>query len=190
MQIQKPEIRKKILTRSMTLFYKQGFEETTMRQIASDIGMSVSNLYKYFQNKEDIFDELVNTFHARYLHGYITFLAHSEGHGFDGNAESMLARGLFESIQGHYREFVLLMEKSKGTKYENFSNELTRVLAEHIAHDVDMCQSNTLMVGIFVRNLFNGMTVIARNHKNARQTMASISLLAQYHIRGISILYQ
>ncbi|NJK97716.1 MAG: helix-turn-helix transcriptional regulator [Bacteroidales bacterium] len=62
MQIQKPEIREKILARSMSLFYMHGFEKTTMRQIGSGIGMSVSNLYKYFRNKEVLFDELVSTF--------------------------------------------------------------------------------------------------------------------------------
>jgi len=189
MQTQKPEIRKKILTRSMALFYKQGFEKTTTRQIASGIGMSVSNLYKYFRNKEELFDELVKTFHDHYLSGYKAFLAHSEGHDFDVNAGAMLARGLFESIKGHTREFVLLMEKSKGTKYENFADELTAVLVEHIAHDVTIDHRNKLMVEVFVRNLFNGLTEVARKHKNAEKTMVNISLLAQYHIRGISILY-
>lgn len=190
MQILKPEIREKILACSMELFYKHGFEKTAMRQIASGIDMSVSNLYKYFRNKEVLYDELVSSFHTRYLTGYKAFLAHSEGHAFDGNAEAMLAGGLFESIKGHTREFVLLMEKSRGTKYENFANEITEALVEHIAQDVAIDQSKKLMVEVFVRNLFKGMTEIARNHKNDALTKSNVLLLAQYHIRGISILYQ
>ena len=189
MQIQKPEIREKILARSMSLFYKHGYEKTTMRQIASGIGMSVSNLYKYFRNKEVLFDALVSTFHTRYLVGYKAFLAHTEDHAFGGDAEAMLAGGLFESIKGHTREFVLLMEKSRGTKYENFTNELSTALVEHIAHDVNIDQSKKLMIEVFVRNLFKGMTEIARNHKKDELTKANVLLLSQYHIRGISILY-
>lgn len=189
MQIQKPEIRERILTCSMLLFSQQGFEKTTMRQIASGIGMSVSNLYKYFRNKEVLFDELVSVFHAQYKNGFKAFLEHSEDHAFDNQAAALLARGLFESVKGHTREFVLLIEKSKGTKYENFANDLTTALVEHIAHDVAIDQSNKFMVEVFVRNLFNGLTEIARNHKFDGQTMANISLLAQYHMKGISILY-
>ncbi|NJK97717.1 MAG: hypothetical protein HC905_24920 [Bacteroidales bacterium] len=42
------------------------------------------------------------------------------------------------------------MEKSRGTKYENFSNELTVALVEHIVHDVAIDQSKKLMVEVFV----------------------------------------
>ena len=190
MQTQKPEIREKILNRSRSLFYKRGFEKTTMRQIASGVRMSVSNLYKYFRNKEELFDELVSGFHFRYLIGYKAFLSHSENHGFDRDAGAMLARGLFESIKGHTREFVLLMEKSRGTKYEPFASDLTALLVEHISHDVNIDPGKNFMVEVFVRNLFNGMTEIARNHKSDAQTLSHITLLAQYHIRGISILYR
>lgn len=190
MQFQKPEIRNKILSHSLQLFCIQGFEKTTTRQIASGIGMSVSNLYKYFQSKEELFDEHVSAFHTRFLTGYKAFLAQTEDHGFDSDAGEMLANGLFKSIQAYTREFVLLMEKSQGTKYEGFADELTATLVDHIAQDVTIDLSNKLMVEVFVHNLFNSMTEIARNHKNDQQTMANFRLLAQYHLRGISILFR
>lgn len=59
MQKLKPEIRTKILANALTLFYDKGYEETTMRRIAAKSRMTVGNIYRYFTNKEILFDEVI-----------------------------------------------------------------------------------------------------------------------------------
>lgn len=59
MQKLKPEIRTKILTNALTLFYKKGYEDTTMRRIAAKSHITVGNIYRYFKNKEILFDEVI-----------------------------------------------------------------------------------------------------------------------------------
>lgn len=59
MQKLKPEIRTKILTNALTLFYNKGYEETTMRRIAAKSHITVGNIYRYFKNKEILFDEVI-----------------------------------------------------------------------------------------------------------------------------------
>lgn len=43
-----------ILDVALNLFRKQGFEETTMRGIAAEAGVSLGSAYYYFQSKEDL----------------------------------------------------------------------------------------------------------------------------------------
>ena len=46
--------RKRILQTALSLFRKQGFTQTTMREVASEAGVSLGAAYYYFQSKEDI----------------------------------------------------------------------------------------------------------------------------------------
>lgn len=49
-----PQIREKILDAAEARFRHYGFSKTTMAELASDCDMSAGNLYRYFENKEEI----------------------------------------------------------------------------------------------------------------------------------------
>jgi len=189
MQVQKPEIREKILATSLKLFYKQGYRSTTTRQIAGEVGISVSNLYKYFRNKEILLDELVGSFHTWYLTGYQAILSHENKDTFDGVAVENLGQAFFESMKGHCREFVILMHKSQGTKYQGFKQTVISSLVKHIEKETVVHPENKRMVEVLVSNLFNGLTEIAKYSRNDKQLSSHVTLLAHYHLRGISVLF-
>jgi AcrR family transcriptional regulator len=46
--------REQILDAANSRFQQYGYGKTTMAEIASDVSMSAANLYRYFQNKQDI----------------------------------------------------------------------------------------------------------------------------------------
>lgn len=50
----KPETRGEILDAAEGRFKRYGFAKTTMAELACDCGMSAGNLYRYFDNKEEI----------------------------------------------------------------------------------------------------------------------------------------
>lgn len=52
------EYRKEILEKCMGVFSKKGFANTTMRQIADEIGVSTGTLYHYFPTKLAILEQL------------------------------------------------------------------------------------------------------------------------------------
>ncbi len=52
--------KKRILRAAEQLFIKQGYRNTTMRQIASKSKMGVGNIYYYFKNKYEIFYTLIS----------------------------------------------------------------------------------------------------------------------------------
>jgi AcrR family transcriptional regulator len=47
-------VRAEIAAKAMELFLDQGFEETTVNQIAAGVGMSGRSLFRYFDTKEDM----------------------------------------------------------------------------------------------------------------------------------------
>lgn len=58
-QIQKETVRNEIKHTALTLFATQGYEQTSMVNIAKAAGFSVGNVYRYFKSKQDILEELV-----------------------------------------------------------------------------------------------------------------------------------
>lgn len=48
------DIRQQILAAAEARFRTFGYNKTTMAEIATDVGMSAANLYRYFENKHDI----------------------------------------------------------------------------------------------------------------------------------------
>lgn len=55
------EIKKKILDVSRDLFIEQGYKKTTIRQIIQKADILNGSLYHFFENKEDIFKQIIVT---------------------------------------------------------------------------------------------------------------------------------
>ncbi len=60
------DTRTKILDESLSLFSEKGFDGTTVRDIASAVGITASSLYKHFESKDAIFEAIFNEMTSRY----------------------------------------------------------------------------------------------------------------------------
>ena len=58
--------KEKILETALTLFAENGYNGTSMEQIAQDVGIKAPSLYKHFKGKEDILNTLIDTAENRY----------------------------------------------------------------------------------------------------------------------------
>ncbi|MBR5340948.1 MAG: TetR/AcrR family transcriptional regulator [Erysipelotrichaceae bacterium] len=56
----------RILDASLTLFAKNGYDGTSVEQIASSVGIKAPSLYKHFKGKEDILNSLIDAAEQRY----------------------------------------------------------------------------------------------------------------------------
>lgn len=60
MQKLKTEIRQKIIDVGRLRFQKYGYENTSMKDIATDSGISIGNIYRYFLTKNHILNEILS----------------------------------------------------------------------------------------------------------------------------------
>ena len=62
-EIKDPQIRKQeILDTAMTLFTYQGYEQTSMRDIAKEINVSLGLCYRYFDSKQALSTNIITSF--------------------------------------------------------------------------------------------------------------------------------
>lgn len=59
LQILKEDIRQRIIEIGRKHFEKNGFENTSMKDIASDVGISTGNIYRYFLTKKHLLGEIL-----------------------------------------------------------------------------------------------------------------------------------
>ena len=55
-----------ILEKALELFSRKGYDATTLREIAKEVGITQSSLYKHYKSKEDIFISIFNEMKSRY----------------------------------------------------------------------------------------------------------------------------
>lgn len=64
------DTKKRILEVSLELFAKKGFDGVSVREIAKEVGVRESALYKHYKNKEDILDKIVEEMISSIRNGY------------------------------------------------------------------------------------------------------------------------
>ena len=64
------DTKEKILEVSLALFAQKGFDGVSVREIAKEVGVRESALYKHYKNKEDILDKIVEEMISSIRNGY------------------------------------------------------------------------------------------------------------------------
>lgn len=58
-QVLKDEVKDKILESAIELFTLKGFKDTSIKEIAAHANVSVGNVYRYFDNKDDLYRTVI-----------------------------------------------------------------------------------------------------------------------------------
>ena len=183
MQILKDEIRNKILEAAENIFYEKGFKETTTRSIANEIGISVSNLYLYYKNKEAIFYGVVDEFYRYFVNGLERFFDH---HDKNIQMTVSISELIQKIIINDQKKFVIISDKSQGTKYEGFKQQVITILNNHIKAQVNKALvQDELILYILSKNFIEGIIEIAKHYKDERWLENSINTLVTYHMNGM-----
>jgi len=141
MQYQKDEVRKRIIEEALSEFNEKGYEGTSIRNIAKKSNTSVGNLYKYFKSKEELHENIVGSIYDRFV-DYIKQFHRVE---LNEKAEVIfykLADEIMEIFNKNNVEISVLLNESKGTKYENckniFVDFITRIVTEKMQYELSL----------------------------------------------------
>lgn len=184
MQVLKDEIRDKILKAAENIFYEKGFKDATTRSIAKDVGISVSNLYLYYENKEAIFIGVIDEFYRYFINSIEKFFGHH-----NGNIENPISISsvIQKVIINDRKKFVIVSDKSQGTKYEDFKQHVIMALNNHMKMQMNKSLvKNELILYILSKNFIEGIIEIAKHYKDELWLENSINTLVTYHMNGMA----
>lgn len=152
------ETREKLLIAAKKEFLEKGFLNASLRTICKNAGMTTGAVYFFFKDKEALFSALVKK-HADSIYellcSHITaekeMLGEEKYRGLEKGktnikdimkiyfqqdnemADDMIVgKKLFDIVYGNYDSTLLLLSKSQGTEYEDFTDMLISMCEKHI----------------------------------------------------------
>ena len=124
--MEKSNTREEILEAALDLFSVNGYEATSISQLADEVGIRKASLYSHFANKQDILDTVVETVLKGYADHSIFVRADWDDPEFTKDKIGMNAEDVTQLIQGQMRYILHDPHISKGRKLlmiEQFRNE-------------------------------------------------------------------
>lgn len=194
MQTLKDEVRERILQAATDDFLESGFSLASTRRIIRKAKISNGNLYNYFQSKEELFSAIAEPF-CVYLKWFLanTFMD-GDGEDFSDERTEYLSDKTGEMLDKYRREFIVVMDKSQGTRYEGFKAGIIDAVAEHFCRNVreeykQAGEGEGFLMHVVATNIIEGLLGIAKFYKNSDWAKENVRLLFQYHSNGISRFY-
>ncbi len=117
MKLLKEEMRQRIVEAARDEFFQSGYARASMRAIAQQAGMTVGNIYLYFPGKEQLFDAIVGET-VRQIQE-IPRLPSANNDTIRKMADALRATFVQNRV-----EFMILVTRSSGSKYENYKQML------------------------------------------------------------------
>lgn len=126
MKVLRDDVRQRIWDAARDEFLEQGYDGASMRSIARQAGMTVGNIYLYFTSKEALFDAIV----AGPV-GQLSQLLHMT----DANEENfrLLVTTLHDVFIQNRVEFLILVTRSKGSRYETYKESIVDLAQRRLA---------------------------------------------------------
>ena len=146
--------KQEILEVSLDLFSVQGFEATSISQIAGAVGIRKASLYSHFENKQAILDALVKDILEQYAEHSIFANADWDKYDDSGDKPAFTADAAAQMILGQIRYILHDPHVSKARKMlvtEQFQNpELAKLQTKQ--NYTDVLQYFTGLMRYLIRN--------------------------------------
>lgn len=192
----KSENHEKILAAAKKEFLSHGFEKASMRRIAAEVGITVSALYKHFENKEEMFAALVQPM----LDEFILMYRRIEKEEHDAIEEVGAAAAFLNDdaittmkyIYDHLDMFKLLVCCAQGTRYEDYSSVLVELEEESSLRYIDALRKhgdfvpeiNRREFHLLVQSNVEAILQVIRHDFSREEAMHYAMTLGEFFSRG------
>ena len=138
----------KLIDAAREEFLSKGFEAAFIRDIAARAGTSPRAVYTRFKNKEDLFAAVVQPVVSQF---YEQFAADKEDYWDEKSAKTRKSEDYYirylEYAYAHRTEFILVLERSAGTRYEHFIKDLAEADVRSVVCHLDMLHEHDIAFG-------------------------------------------
>ncbi|MBD7911920.1 MULTISPECIES: TetR/AcrR family transcriptional regulator [Clostridium] len=172
MQYLKEEVRDKIKKEALKEFKNVGYKGASIRRIAANSNTSVGNLYKYFDSKEALYENIIGSVYNR-LMNYINELGKVELNEKACDIFYKITEKVMEIFRESSIEIAVLLNKSQGSKYENcksyFVDFVTRTVTEVTIYELSKrgkTLSDNFIIYLLSNSLVESISIIVKERED------------------------
>lgn len=183
-QVQKPEVRERIVAAALEVFSVRDFRDAAMADIAARAGVATANIYRYFPNKAALFeavlpDELIAA-HDRLLDARVGALA--DPRRPVGPAEELLAFWV-----AHRVAVATLLDHQGETTRSDYAGRFVARLIDHVESTLDpplAAVDRELLVLVF-DNTRRALAAMLRANDDPERLRTAIEGFWSYQVPGL-----
>ncbi|MCR4562686.1 MAG: TetR/AcrR family transcriptional regulator [Bacilli bacterium] len=181
---------------------ENGYENTSMRFIASHFKMPVSSLYRHFSSKEEMLEwviqpvlDIFNSMYEKYKDKNYEFLRTMTLEEVFDNQRT--PSEFIDLMYRYHDEFSILLSHLKGTKYENFFDKLVdyevKTSLEFFA-ELKKCgfkirEIDPRHLRILTENNFNAYFSVIKNNLTHQEALDFMAVFSDYATAGYKGLF-
>lgn len=201
-QYLKPEVAQRITHAALLLFAQRGFHAASMADIAGSARVSTGNVYRYFANK----DVLFNTVVPQALPHRLLSLLEQRVRALDGvrDVAALPSDGSFHRASEdlvafavrHRLETIILLGRPDHTPYASFPEQVVALLEalalshfEAIAPGLRVTSAQKVVLRLVYENLLRSMVDILERFEDEKAIRNAVSAYGQYHLAGLNRLF-
>lgn len=193
----------KVLACAKKEFLEKGYKDASLRTIAQEAGTSTSSIYTRFQDKEGLFQSIVEPaaeeMKRMFLEIQETF------HQFDDDTQkeqmgaytSREMGRILDFLYDHFDAFRLLLDASYGTRFQSFVDDLVKIEVDYTYKYMEVIGCMSVKSGLITEEFihiittayFNGMFEVIRHNMAKEDAIRYIRMLNQYHMAGFSTIF-
>lgn len=189
-QVLKDEIKESIGKAALQEFYEKGFQAAAMRRIAEQAKIPTGLIYSYYKNKQALFETVLRPV----LYDWERVLSAGDlgnpQQMHSGNAIYGLSKAEIDCLLNlfdHRQEFILLMDKSGGTKYEHEKDRFVAEIERHLLQHCNDATADAVFVHIVANNFVDGLMQIMYHYKGKDWAVMTLHKLSKMYLSGIGL---
>jgi len=191
MQILRESVKHKIISRARDEFLRKGYKNSSMRVIAVSCDLTAGNLYKYFNDKEDLFFAVISPAYKEFKQFFIHH-KHAKDPSYEHIHPETIKTMLDDviSIFADYRkEFLIIIDGSEGTRYEKARKDILNVVKGNLVfHLRNMKYFKSTDVNILTEALsagfMEGLLEIVRKENDINKIKDLVLIYFMFFIKG------
>lgn len=190
MQKLKDDIKQKIIEVGKKRFKKEGYENTSMKDIALDVGISTGNIYRYFLTKKHLLNEILKEVEEK-VSKFVSDIP-SNYQDIDSN---LIFEGLIEltlKLAEENKDTLKVMLNSETERqFTDFKEQIldmfTNKLASIVKSITDKEKIDITLCNAISRAQFEGFTYIVRNNvDNIEDLKRNLEIYKKLMLSGLS----
>lgn len=201
-QILKDNIRDSIIDAALHEFAKHGFSDASIASIAKRAGISTGNVYRYFNSKTKLFENVVPSSFVRML--LRKFQQRMGGYPIGTRLEELPEHSLYLTLSEELLVFsienrlrvLIVFEGSSGTAYEAFIPNLRAELTQKAIKALRLTKltDNSDLVSTLLEDLYGNylrtLGSILRQFSQETDIRAAVRIVSTYHLGGLAMIAQ
>jgi len=196
MQVLKEEVRQKIKKAARNEFEQRGYQKASMRSIALSAGVTVGNLYRYFKNKDDLFEVIIQPAFEeiyKFVDGFARFekttlFKKEQQEDFIKTFKESLIRIYLQ----HQSELIILLNGSEGSPMEHAREQIISLIAWRIKEEAFpkmkkkmIIPEDDFLAKVLATSFIEGISLVLKKFEDKEKTKELFTQFTHLYFRGL-----